>query len=133
MVEVLGNKSDTSNQIIKICLDGNKHLKHVLTNDVINTMTMLENRFPLSKLPVCGGCEKLGLWSHGFVGICRDCGTITKNPLTYSEYLASGYDIDATGNTAREVLTEEKEVRRLILPDHTNYAQKARERSSYGV
>ena len=66
------------------------------------------------------------------VGICRDCGTITKDPLTYSEYLASGFDVDETGATAREVMVEEKEIRQIILPDYTDFAKKTKERFSYG-
>ena len=94
----------------------------------IEQMTMIENRFPLTKLPVCGGCERLGFWGKGMQGICKKCGTVTKNPVTYAEYLATGHDIDATGATARRVLSEEREVRSIILPDYTNYAQRARKR-----
>lgn len=122
------NNDNNKNQLIKVCLNGNKHLKHVLTIPEINRMTMIEDRFPLTKLPVCGGCERLGFWGRGMQGVCKYCGTITKKPLTYSEYLASGYDIDATGQTAKKVLREEKEVREIILPDYTNYAQDARKR-----
>lgn len=91
------------NELIKVCFDGSKHLKHVLNNDEINNMTMIENRFPLTKLPVCGHCEQLALWSKGMTATCRKCGTITKYPITYSSYLASGYDVDS-GTTAKEVL-----------------------------
>ena len=97
-------------------------------------MTLIEKRFPLTKLPVCGACEKLAMWGNGMQGICRSCGTITKNPITYSEYLASGYDIDSTGATAKCVLREEKKVREIILPDEYNgFAKKVRERYEYGT
>lgn len=106
------------NQLLKVVLDGSKHLKHVLTNETVRTMTMLEGRYPLTRLPVCGHCEKLALWGPGGVGVCQTCGTITKRPVTYAEYLASGYDIDETGETARRALQEQKEVRGLILPKY---------------
>ena len=98
------------NELIKVVFDGNKHLKHVLSADEIRQMTVMENRFPLTKLPVCGHCEKLGMWSKGMQCTCKSCGTITKKPITYSTYLASGYDVDSTGKTAQRVLS--------VLPDY---------------
>lgn len=98
-------------EIIKCVFDGNKHLKHVLSSKEIQEMTVIENRFPLTKLPVCGHCEKLGLWSHSGgkpVGICKSCGTITKSPVTYSSYLASKMDVDQTGDTFRRIATRDK-------------------------
>lgn len=106
------------NQLVKICFSGNKHLKHVLSNDEIKNMTLLEERFPLTKLPVCGNCEKLAMWGRDMQGVCRSCGTITKNPITYSNYLASGYDIDATGQTAKNILQQRQVASALILPDY---------------
>jgi hypothetical protein len=114
------------NQIMNYVFEGNKHLKHVLTDDDIKQMTMIEGRFPLTKLPVCGHCEKLGLWhrdpyTQKNVGVCRSCGAVTKKPVTYSSYLASGYDVDATGTTFRQMAMVEKNkelVKRFIyLPD----------------
>ncbi len=83
-------------------------------------MCLIENRYPLTRLPVCGSCERLAMWSKDNHAICRTCGTITKQPITYSSYLASGYDIDATGDTAKRVLNFEKEMkkRQYILPDY---------------
>lgn len=80
-------------------------------------MTMIENRFPLTKLPVCGSCESLAFWCRGEAH-CKKCGTITKSPVTYSTYLGSGFDIDATGHTARKVLQDEMNKRLMILPDY---------------
>jgi hypothetical protein len=89
-------------------------------------MTVTENRFPFTKLPVCGHCEGLGLWSYdpitkNPVGICRACGTVTKKPITYSTYLATGYDVDTTGDTFRKMLLKDRKKeelkRQLILPD----------------
>jgi len=101
--------------IIKVVFDGNKHLKHVLSNEEIRTMTLTEDRFPLTKLPVCGHCEKLGLWSRDAltkkpIGICKSCGSITKSPVTYSSYLASKMDVDKTGKTFRGLLNVQKKI-----------------------
>lgn len=101
------------NQIIKVVFDGNKHLKHVLSSQEIKDLTMIENRFPLTKLPVCGHCEKLGLWSQSGgkpIGICKSCGSITKSPITYSTYLASKMDVDQTGDTFRSVNSRSKKM-----------------------
>jgi hypothetical protein len=106
------------NNLIKIVFDGSKHLKHVLSNDQIRNMTMIESRFPLTKLPVCGGCEKLALWGRGGQGYCPSCGTITKSPITYSSYLASGYDVDPTGTTFRSITYQKEMDKRFILPDY---------------
>lgn len=104
--------------LIKI-FNNNKHLKHVLTNKTINKMCNIENRFPLTKLPVCNSCESLALW-HGDNAFCEQCGTLSKNPIQYSEYLVDGYDIDATGATFRYLSeiekTEEAKKRILYVP-----------------
>jgi hypothetical protein len=114
------------NNLIKILFDGSKHLKHVLSDEEIRNMTMIEARFPLTKLPVCGHCEALGLWTKDAitlkpVGYCKKCGTYTKKPMTYSSYLASGYDIDKTGDSFRRMAIVDKECeeykRRVYLPD----------------
>lgn len=114
------------NKLINIVFNGNKHLKHVLSDEDIKQMTLIEGRFPLTKLPVCGHCEKLGLWhrdayNRKIVGVCRTCGTITKNPVTYSTYLASRMDVDETGDTFRSMATVDKHrdlaARLVYLPD----------------
>lgn len=105
------------NNLIKICFDGSKHLNHVLSNEEVKKMTLIESRFPLTKLPVCGHCEQLAMWSRNGTAACRNCGTITKNPITYSSYLASGYDIDATGQTAKNILEDRSRVS-VILPEY---------------
>lgn len=107
------------NQLIKIMLGGsNKHLNHVLTDEAIKSMTLIESRYPITRLPVCEHCEKLGMWNKDGFGVCRACGTITKNPITYSQYLSMGYDIDATGATAKSVFEEKKAVRTIWLPNY---------------
>lgn len=106
------------NKLISVVFDGSKHLKHVLNNEEVRNMTMIEGRYPLTKLPVCGGCEGLAYWSRGGQATCRKCGTITKNPITYSSYLASGYDVDPTGETFRGVAHQGEMMKRdIILPD----------------
>ena len=106
------------NQLLKVVFDGSKHLNHVLSSDEIKKMTMIESKYPLSRLPVCGHCEKLAYWHHGGQAYCPSCGTYTRQPITYANYLASGYDVDATGNTARHVLAREQTKRALIIPNY---------------
>ena len=89
-----------------------------MSSEDIKKMTMLESRYPLSKLPVCEHCEKLAKWHTGGCGYCSSCGTITTKPITYSEYLACGYDIDPTGKTAKKVFKNEKAKRTIWLPDY---------------
>ena len=110
---------DEHNQLIKVIFEGNSHLNHVLSNDEVRQMTIIENRYPLTRLPVCGSCEGLAYWGKGMVGVCRKCGTITKKPITYSSYLASGYDVDQTGATFRKVAYQGEMIKRdIILPDY---------------
>jgi hypothetical protein len=104
------------NNLVKIVFGNDKHFKHILTNDNIAMMTLYEARYPISRLPVCGHCEKLALWK-GDEGYCQSCGTYTKNPITYATYLASGYDLDQNCKTAGMLLDFEKK-KRSILPDY---------------
>ena len=104
------------NQLIKIVFNGNSHLKHVMSSEQIKQMTLIEGRYPLTRLPVCGHCEKLAHWYRGGQAYCPNCGTYTKNPVTYASYLASGYDID--GTTAKWMLDTEKKLRNKVLPDY---------------
>ena len=121
------------NKKISLIFKGNKHLRHVLSDKDIKQMTLIEGRFPLTKLPVCSHCEKLGLWhkdpiTQKIIGVCRSCGSITHKPLTYSTYLASGYDVDSTGNTFRQMAMVDKKkevVKRFIyLPDFSRMERK---------
>lgn len=113
------------NRLIKVLFDGSKHLKHVLSDQEILDMTMIEGRFPLTKLPVCGHCEALGLWTKDTngkpMGYCKKCGSYTRKPLTYSSYLASGYDLDKTGDEFRKMAIVDKVAddykRKVYLPD----------------
>jgi len=104
----------THNNLIKVVFDGNKHLKHVMSSKQIKKITVYENSYPLTRLPVCGHCEKLAYWNKGGTAYCPTCGTYTKKPITYATYLASGYDIDET--TCRWRLQQEKEKRKKALP-----------------
>lgn len=118
---------DTQKNQLLICnFQNNKHLKKVLTDEQIVNMTIIEDRFPLSKLPVCNHCESLGLWDKDSitgkpVGYCKKCGTISTKPVTYSTYLARGYDIDKTGDNFRRMALVEKKAdayrRAVYLPD----------------
>ena len=101
------------NNLVKIQFGHSKYYKHVLTNGDVLRITNMENRFAISKMPVCAGCERLGLWHHGRTCYCKHCGTITKNPITFAEYMVAGYDLDQTGlNRDAE---PEKVVRSMIL------------------
>jgi len=87
-----------------------------MTNEQIQKLTLYESRYPLSRLPVCGHCEKLAFWHKDGTAYCPSCGTYTQSPITYSTYLASGYDIDAT--TAGQMLKMERDRKSAILPDY---------------
>ena len=114
------------NMIIAYNFGQNKHVQKVLSDKEIAEMTIIEGRFPLTKLPVCNKCEKLGLWSKDIltgkpIGVCKSCGTVTKSPVTYSTYLARGFDLDKSGKGFREMLNIEKKLdeknRICYLPD----------------
>lgn len=120
------------NQLLKIILEGNKHLKHVLSDDELKQMTMIEGRWPLTKSPVCGHCERLGLWHKDSVtgkpvGVCRTCGTITHKPITYATYLASNMDVDETGHTFRQIAKADRDKdkvnREIYLPNFRRLEQ----------
>lgn len=103
------------NNLIKVVFDGSKHLKHIMSAEQAAKVSAIEGRYPLSRMPVCGHCEKIGLWHRGGTAYCPVCGTYTKHPITYSTYLASGYDIDKT--TARWMLEKEQNKRKKVLPN----------------
>ena len=94
-----------------------KHLKHVLTQPMIDKMCRIEARYPLAKLPVCGHCERLGMWGKGGICHCLKCGTITTKPVTLAEYYAAGYDMDGATGEDRSQVMHEKIARNIILPD----------------
>ena len=102
----------TNNKTIIKLMKGNKHFKHILTNETVKRMCMIEDRYSFTKLPVCSGCERLALWTRSDRGgkacYCTMCNTYTREPMTYSDYLANGEDIDATGKTFREMSEKEK-------------------------
>jgi len=101
------------NSLMKVVFNGNKHLNHVMTSDQIQKSDLLESRYPLTRMPVCGHCERLAYW-NATNAYCPHCGTVTKKPVTYSTYLASGYDVD-TGIASKMM---ELDRRRKILPDY---------------
>ena len=85
------------NKLIKVVFGGTKHFKHILTRDEYSKITQLEKRYPISRRPVCEGCESLAWWDKGWQAFCPSCGTITKNPITLSEYYTKGCDLDKSG------------------------------------
>ena len=111
-----GRNNISKSDIIKLSYNDN-HIRHVLSNDKVNEMTQIENRYPISRLPVCNHCEALGIW--GFTkmrepaGYCEKCGTITVGPISYAEYLVSGYDLP--DNMSSEKKSEIKARRSLII------------------
>lgn len=104
------------NNLLKCMVGGQNHFRHILTNDRIREMTIKENRYPITRLPVCEHCERLAMWSKNIngerVGVCK-CGTVTANPMRYSEYLMNGYDIDRTNNKVEA--NTEIQARKIIL------------------
>lgn len=93
------------NNLLKCMVGGQAHFRHILTNDRISKMTMIEGRYPITRLPVCEHCERLAMWSGTNaqgekIATCPHCGTRTVNPFTYAEYLLHGYDIDGTDRGA---------------------------------
>lgn len=106
------------NNLLKCMVGGQAHFRHILTNDRIAKMTMLEGRYPITRLPVCEHCERLAMWSGKNVkgekiGTCPHCGTRTVNPFTYAEYLMHGYDVDKSDG--REATGIEMRARNRIL------------------
>lgn len=109
------------NDEIRTIFQSNKHYRHILTVDKINEMANIEKRYPVSKFPVCGHCERTGLWGKDKVTkkpacYCSACGTVTKNPITLSEYYIQGYDIDGAGFSGKNDARREKQARNIIIP-----------------
>jgi hypothetical protein len=109
-------KIEEHNKVVKSLLGEQKHFKHVMSDQQIKQMTDIEGRYPLTRLPVCGTCERLGMWDKDGTGVCKHCGATTVSPITYSAYLASGYDIDQTGATFRKIKHAQEMVKRQLLP-----------------
>ena len=109
------NITQQAKDIIKLSYN-DKHIVHVLSNEKVNEMTQLSQRYPITRLPVCNHCEALGLW--GFTkmkepaGYCEKCGTITVGPISYAEYLVAGHDLPGTMNAEKK---EEIRVRRSLI------------------
>lgn len=103
---------NTKNHILLKVMDGSPHLRHILTSEKVKRMCLYENRYPFVKLPVCSGCERLGLWTKAPQGhkrcYCEVCGTYTLDPRTYAEYLSNGEDLDPHGKTFRELSVKMK-------------------------
>lgn len=104
------------NNLIKVVFNGSKHLNHVMSSEEIRKMTMIDARYPITRMPVCGHCERIGYWTKNGSAYCPSCGTYTKTPITYSSYLASGYDI--SGSPISHELKEQRKKQSIILPDY---------------
>ena len=97
------DKNTETNKIIAKWVGGTVHAKRAENDGDRLKIAQVETQVELIKQPICERCERLGLWDKeiGIFGqlvplcYCLECGTITKNPLTYGEYLANGYDIPA--------------------------------------
>ena len=92
------------NNFIKIFTGGTKHNRRLLTNNDIYKIHGVECHVPIIRQPICEHCERVVMWDWTTdmlgrevpLARCSYCGTITKNPMTYGEYLANGYDIPET-------------------------------------
>ena len=92
------------NNFIKIYTGGTKHNRRMMSEKDVFTIQGVMHQVPLIAQPICEHCERLGIWDWDIdmwgkprpLCFCETCGTITKNPLTYGEYLANGYDIPST-------------------------------------
>lgn len=89
------------NKFIAYYTGGTKHSERAKNDEERLKIRGVETQIPLISQPICEHCERLCLWDQErgmfgnivHLGVCTECGGITKNPLTYGEYLANGYDI----------------------------------------
>lgn len=92
------------NQLIKIYTGGTTHNRRLLTNEEMYKIQGIEYQVPIIKQPICEHCERVVMWDWEIQNVggrlveiplarCVHCGTITKNPLTYGEFLLNGYDM----------------------------------------
>lgn len=112
------------NRILKMTSGGTKHAKKVLTDEQIYTVCGISIKIPLISQPMCEHCENIGIWDwdKDMFGqevvycYCQKCGTLTKNPITYGEYMAMGYDLpDAITGREREEMLEAKKLLNLMF------------------
>lgn len=104
------------NHLMRCVLGNTKHFKHILTRDDLSRITGLEKRYPVSRRPVCEHCESVGWWRKGKACFCPTCGTITKHPITLSEYYIKGYDLDGSRSGLSKEVKITKIKRDRILP-----------------
>ena len=89
------------NRFIAYYMGGTKHAERAKNDEERLKIRGVETQIPLISQPICEHCERLCYWDQergifGQVvplGVCVECGGITRKPLTYGEYLAAGYDI----------------------------------------
>jgi hypothetical protein len=102
------------NKLIKVFTGGTAHNRRLLTNNDIYKIAGIERQVPIVKQPICEHCERVVIWDWEYdmfgrevpLAVCEYCGTITKNPMTYGEYLMNGYDIPATVTGAKRQQSE---------------------------
>lgn len=112
------------NKLIAYYTGGTNHAKRA-KNDVERLqIAKVESQFPLISQPICERCERIGLWDkeYSIFGTmtplcqCLECGAITKNPLTFGEYLANGYDLPAHMSEAnREIAIKARKTLNMIM------------------
>ena len=92
------------NNFIKIYTGGTNHNRRMMSEKDVYTIAGVMHEVPLISQPICEHCERLGIWDWDYdmwgkprpLCQCETCGTITKHPMTYGEYLANGHDIPST-------------------------------------
>jgi len=109
---------DKNDNLIKISY-ANTHIRHCLSVEKVHEMTQVEKRYPIARLPMCNHCEAVALWSPMTgdgkrTGTCLNCGTVTIDPITFSEYLVAGYDLPMNMSAEQK---EEIKVRRSLMVD----------------
>ena len=109
-----------SNLLVLEMTGGSAHTRRTLTKGDIYKIRDVEIAVPIVSQPVCERCERICMWDSTVdmwnqiipIAYCDSCGTTTKKPMTYGEYLANGHDIPShlTGKEREDSL----EARRLI-------------------
>lgn len=98
------NNIAKDNKILKMYTGGTNHNRRTLNEGDVYKISGIMQQVPLISQPICEHCERIGIWDWDIdmwgqlrpLCQCETCGTITKHPMTYGEYLANGYDIPIT-------------------------------------
>ena len=119
------DKTEKANIEVLNLMGDTPHAKRELTRGEVYKIKDMAYAQPIVVQPVCGHCERVCIWDleeHPItlqivpVGVCEVCGTRTKNPITFGEYIAQGHDIPAaiTGND-RKACIEARKMINLML------------------